>query len=139
MNRLAGAALAILMTLYATAAHADVITDWNQNTLEVLKVANFAGNPWSRAMAMVHTAMSDAVNSVQPRYTRYAAAAPVTQAGVVPPAVGPSVLPFALGMLQWRNSRPRRVGSALGRSRQGIPSSSATGAWAISFVAGPVF
>ena len=46
MNRLAGAALAILMTLYATAAHADVVTDWNQNTLEVLKVANFAGNPW---------------------------------------------------------------------------------------------
>ena len=97
MNRLAGAALAILMTLYATAAHADVITDWNQNTLEVLKVANFAGNPWSRAMAMVHTAMSDAVNSVQPRYTRYAAAAPVTQAGVVPPGGRPIPVPFALG------------------------------------------
>src|SRR5437899_2414743 len=48
MTRLAGAALAILMTLYATGAHADVITDWNQNTLEVLKVANIAGNPWSR-------------------------------------------------------------------------------------------
>src|SRR5437660_11238436 len=40
--------------------------------------------------------------------------------------------PFALGMLEWRNSRPRRARSALGRSRQGIPSSSATGAWAIS-------
>lgn len=67
MNRLARAALAIVMTLYATVVHADVITDWNQNALEVLKVANIAGNPWSRAMAMVHTAMSDAVNSVQPR------------------------------------------------------------------------
>ena len=78
MNRLARVALAIVMTLYATVVHADVITDWNQNALEVLKVANIAGNPWSRAMAMVHTAMSDAVNSVQPRYTRYAAAAPGT-------------------------------------------------------------
>jgi hypothetical protein len=42
-------------------------------------------------------------------------------------------------MLQWRNSRPRRARSALGRSRQGIPSSSAAGAWAISFVVGLVF
>jgi len=76
MSRLATPVIAILMTLYATTAHADVITDWNQNALEVLKAANMAGNPWSRAMAMVHVAMSDAVNSVQGRYTRYASAAP---------------------------------------------------------------
>ena len=67
------------LTLLASVqvAHADVVTDWNQHALEVLKLANMAGNPWSRAMAMVHTAMSDAVNSVQPQYTRYAANAPV--------------------------------------------------------------
>src|SRR5438876_6919481 len=73
MSRLA-AAIAIL--LYATTAHADVIVDWNQNALEVLKAANVAGNPWSRAMAMVHVAMCDAVNSVQPRYTRFVSTAP---------------------------------------------------------------
>jgi hypothetical protein len=76
MSRLATPVIAILMTLYATTAHADVITDWNQHALEVLKAANMAGNPWSRAMAMVHVAMSDAVNSVQGRYTRYASAPP---------------------------------------------------------------
>src|SRR4030095_11634038 len=32
--------------------------------------------PWSRAMAMVHVAMSDAINSVHSRYTRYVFAAP---------------------------------------------------------------
>ena len=68
------AAIAIL--LYATTAHADVIIDWNQNALEVLKAANVVGNPWSRAMAMVHVAMSDAVNSVQPRYQRFVSTAP---------------------------------------------------------------
>src|ERR1700704_1086400 len=34
------------------------------------------GNPGSRATAMVHVAMSDAINSVQGRYTRYVFAAP---------------------------------------------------------------
>ena len=76
MRLFLGPAIATVLALSATTAHADVITDWNQNAIEVLKAANIAGNPWSRAMAMVHVAMSDAVNSVQPRYTRYAAAAP---------------------------------------------------------------
>ena len=67
MRRFAGPVLAILMTLYATTAHADVITEWNQTALEALKAANVVGNPWSRAMAMTHVAMSDAVNSIQPR------------------------------------------------------------------------
>src|SRR5216683_4243822 len=76
MGRFALAAIAILL-MSATPVHADVISDWNQNTIEVLTAANVLGNPWSRAMAMVHVAMSDAVNSVQPRYTRYVATAPV--------------------------------------------------------------
>ncbi len=57
-------------------ARADVVTDWNQTAIEVLKAANVATNPWSRSMAMVHVAMSDAVNSVQGRYVRYAATFP---------------------------------------------------------------
>jgi hypothetical protein len=54
-------------------ARADVITDWNQAAISVLKAENVTGNPWSRSMAMVHVAMSDAVNSVHGRYTRYVA------------------------------------------------------------------
>jgi len=60
-----------------------------------------------------------------------------TQAGVVPPGVTP-IRPLALGMLQWRNSRPRRVRSALGRSRRRTPSSSASGLSVISIVVGLV-
>jgi hypothetical protein len=42
------------------------------------------------------------------------------------------------GMLQWRNSRPRRARSALGRSRRRTPSSSALGLSVISIVVGLV-
>src|SRR2546422_1285583 len=78
MNRFvaSGIAIAIVMTLCSMTAHADVVTDWNQTTLEVLKAGNMVGNPWSRAMAMVHVAMSDAINSVQGRYRGYVSAAP---------------------------------------------------------------
>jgi hypothetical protein len=76
VNRLGQFIVAILMTACPITARADVIIDWNQNALEVLKAANVAGNPWSRAMAMVHVAMCDAVNSVQPRYTRFVSTAP---------------------------------------------------------------
>src|SRR5712664_3518216 len=78
MNRFvaSGIAIAIVMTLCSVTAHADVVTDWNQTTLEVLKAGNMVGNPSSRAMAMVHVAMPDAINSGQGRYTRYVFAAP---------------------------------------------------------------
>ena len=76
MRRVALSVIAVLMMLYASTVHADVVTDWNQHAIEVLKAGNMVGNPWSRAMAMVHVAMSDAVNSVQPKYTRYVPTAP---------------------------------------------------------------
>ena len=41
-----------------------------------MKVAKVGGNPWSRTLAMVHVAMSDAINSVQNRYTRYITTVP---------------------------------------------------------------
>ena len=62
-------------------AHADVVTDWNVITNAL--VANDVGNnPRLRTLAMVHVAMSDAINTVQNRYTRV-----VT---TVPPAPGAS-------------------------------------------------
>jgi len=64
------------MLAAASIARADVITDWNQTAIDVMKVANVAGNPWTRSMAMMNVAMSDAVNTVQNRYTRYIAAGP---------------------------------------------------------------
>ena len=76
MKRMTVAVITILMTLRTATAYADAVTDWNQIALEGLKAANTAGNPWSRTMAMVHVAMSDAINSVQGRYTRFVATAP---------------------------------------------------------------
>lgn len=70
-------AIAIFITVATGTAHADTVTDWNQTAIEVMKVARVAGNPWSRTLAMVHVAMSDAISSVQGRYTRYVATVPV--------------------------------------------------------------
>jgi hypothetical protein len=75
MNGLVASGIAVMLML-ATTVHADVATDWNQTALEVLQAGNVVGNPWSRAMAMVHVGMSDAINSVQGRYARYVFAAP---------------------------------------------------------------
>ena len=50
----------------AQPAAADVITDWNTTAQAVMKVANTGGNPATRNLAMMHVAMSDAVNSHRP-------------------------------------------------------------------------
>ncbi len=55
----------------ATPAYADVITDWNQTAIAAMKAANTGGNPSTRNMAMMHVAMSDAVNSVQNKFAIY--------------------------------------------------------------------
>ena len=76
MKRLAALVIATAMTCGTYAARADTITDWNETAIEVMKVAGVGGNPWSRTLAMVHVAMSDAINSVQPRYARYVTSIP---------------------------------------------------------------
>ena len=74
-------ALGILCAFATGPAHADTITDWNQTAGAVMKAANVGGNPASRTLAMVHVAMSDAVNSVQGRYTAYLAPRPSVAGG----------------------------------------------------------
>ena len=77
MKRPIAKAVGVLIAFATCTAHADTVTDWNQTAIEVMKVARVAGNPWSRTLAMVHVAMSDAINSVQDRYARYVATVPV--------------------------------------------------------------
>ena len=55
----------------ATLVRADVVTDWTQTAIDVMKTVNVAGNPWTRSMAMMHVSMSDSVNAVQNRYARF--------------------------------------------------------------------
>jgi hypothetical protein len=76
MRRIPVTTIGMLMTMCAATAHADVVTDWNQIAIDMLKAANVAVNPWSRSMAMMHVAMSDAINTVQGRYTTYTAKLP---------------------------------------------------------------
>ena len=64
-------AFGMLMALGTFPARADVVTDWNQTAIEIMKAAGVGGNPWTRTLAMVHVAMSDAINAVEDRYTRY--------------------------------------------------------------------
>jgi hypothetical protein len=71
MMKHVAAALGILAALSSGAARADTVTDWNRTSIEVLKAANVSSNPASRSLAMVHVAMSDAINAVQDRYARY--------------------------------------------------------------------
>lgn len=76
----AGAALAALGNLALAAPtpgsawcgdHCDrIVVDWNQHTHQVIKAADGYADPMaaSRALAMVHLAMHDAVNAAMPRY-----------------------------------------------------------------------
>jgi PAP2 superfamily len=60
------ASLAACLNLVSiTPARADVVTDWNQHVITV------GGPQIQRTLAMVHIAMFDAVNAIDPRYTPY--------------------------------------------------------------------
>src|SRR3979490_2247110 len=74
MNVLKAAIVGRALMSGNTLVRADVITDWNNTAMDVMKAVNVAGNPWTRSMALVNVSMSDAVNSVQNRYSRYMAA-----------------------------------------------------------------
>jgi len=52
-------------------AGADVVTDWNQTAIDVMKAVNVSGNPWTRTLAIMHVSMSDTVNAVEPRFGRF--------------------------------------------------------------------
>ncbi len=70
MRYFASTALGVLVAFATFTAHADTVSDWNQTAIETMKVARVAGNPWSRNLAMMHVAMSDAVNATQNKYGR---------------------------------------------------------------------
>jgi hypothetical protein len=70
-----------ISTVFLTAgARADIVTDWNIKTLELTQAAQASGNAQARTLAMVHVAMSDAINSVKGRFTRYTTSVPMMPA-----------------------------------------------------------
>jgi len=71
MKTLKTAIAGLALVLSTTLARADLITDWNQTAIDVMKAVNVSGNPWTRTMAMMHVSMADSVNAVQQRYTSF--------------------------------------------------------------------
>ena len=65
------AAIGAFIVLLTGAARADVVTDWNIKALELNQTAQTPPSAQARSLAMVHVAMSDAVNSVKGRFTRF--------------------------------------------------------------------
>lgn len=52
--------------------HADVITDWNQKAIPIVTAYSLSA-PAYRDMAMIHLAMFDCINAIEPRYQPYKA------------------------------------------------------------------
>ena len=63
---------AFLLFSTAYAAHADVVTDWNQTAIRATEIASSPPPLQSRVMAMVHAAIFDAVNGIEHKYSPYA-------------------------------------------------------------------
>jgi hypothetical protein len=64
--------LALLLTTPMAAATANVVTDWDEKAVSVLQTGMVPPPPTAfRTMAILHVAMFDAVNSIEPRYKLY--------------------------------------------------------------------
>ena len=88
--------------------HADVVTDWNV-TANALVANDVGNNPRLRTLAMVHVAMSDAINTVQNHYTRVVATLPAA----------PGASADAAAATAWRGrSSPRSTRNRKPRSRK---------------------
>src|SRR6185436_11332042 len=61
-------------------AHADEVTDWNEQMLRTALIAGTNPTSTTRVAAMVQAAMFDAVNGINPRYT-HIYVAPAAPAG----------------------------------------------------------
>jgi len=64
--------LALLLATPATVSTANVITDWDAKAVGIVQTGTAPPPPLGfRTMAILHTAMFDAVNSIEPRYKPY--------------------------------------------------------------------
>ncbi|HKQ38831.1 MAG TPA: vanadium-dependent haloperoxidase [Verrucomicrobiae bacterium] len=70
MIRVFGFSLAAALSL-GLSASADVVTDWNTLILNAIRTNKASPPVASRQMAILHTAMFDAVNGIRPQYEAY--------------------------------------------------------------------
>ena len=64
-------ASAFTVALLTTAAHGDVIMDWNAKADAIGTEKQVPNAPNARGQAMLHVAMFEAVNAIDKRYTPY--------------------------------------------------------------------
>lgn len=64
---------ALLLALLATAARADVVTDWNETALAAIRADKTPPPKAARALAILHVAIFDAVNGITQSHERYLA------------------------------------------------------------------
>lgn len=62
---------AVVFSLCWRSAAADVVTDWNDEVLDAIRATNTAPPVASRALAIVHTAIYDAVNGIRKTHQAY--------------------------------------------------------------------
>src|SRR5438477_1137040 len=65
----------VIFALLSCAVRADIVTEWNERAFAAMEVEEVTGGfgP-ARILAIMHTAMFDAVNALDKRYTPYSAA-----------------------------------------------------------------
>jgi hypothetical protein len=61
----------LLMTTFAAPVFADVVTDWNAAALDAIRRARTSPPAASRALAILHVSIFDAVNGISRRYQPY--------------------------------------------------------------------
>lgn len=61
----------LMLSLPVTSAFADVISDWNERAVTLLLAQKLGPPAAERVLAMMHLAMFDATNSVEPRYAPF--------------------------------------------------------------------
>jgi hypothetical protein len=112
----------VVATLVVTPARADVVTDWNVTANVVMTAENVGNNPRLRNLAMMHVAMSDAINTVQNHYTRVVATIP-TVPGVSAEAAAASAARQLLAELY--PAQKAKIEEAYAASLKAIPDGSA--------------
>src|SRR6516225_11014860 len=71
VNQLRTYVLLGVAIIFPSASAADVVTEWNEKANTAVLEAKIFSHAASRVMAIVHSAMFDAINSIEGRYTPY--------------------------------------------------------------------
>jgi hypothetical protein len=102
----------------AAPAAADVVTDWNEKVVTAVYTARNTPDMQSRHIAIVHIAMFEALNSIEPRYTPYRTRF-AADAGASPVAAAASAAHQALHRLFPEQTKD--FDAALQASLAGVP------------------